>query len=572
MSEMENYLRWKKMPLEDMDLMSELAAIDGDIDSINDRFYKNLEFGTGGLRGVIGAGTNRMNIYTIRKATQGLALYLLEQSKMPSVAISYDSRIKSDVFAKEAARVLAGNGVKVYIYDKIMPTPCLSFAVRKLSCDAGIMVTASHNPAKYNGYKAYGSDGCQMTIEAADIVLNLINNVDIFGGIRLDDFDTAISDGSIEYIKDSVYEEYINCVNSQLIHDDIISKSNLKVVYTPLNGTGNLPVRHILDIVGVKDVVVVKEQEYPDGTFKTCPFPNPEIAEALKLGLELSNIEKPDLLLATDPDCDRVGIAIPDKNGEYKLVSGNEVGALLLHYICEQKTKNNTLPKNPLAVKTIVSTELATKICEDYNVEIIDVLTGFKFIGEQILNLEKLNQEDRFIFGFEESYGYLSGTYVRDKDAVVASMLICEVAAFYKNQGLSLLDAINSIYNKYGLFLQSQESFTLEGKSGMQKMMEIMTNLRETNITDIGGFKVIKFCDYYTQMEHDYQKNTKNDIKLPKSDVLCYYMENGSSVILRPSGTEPKIKAYYSVVENNIDKSKETLSHLSKEFVKLMNL
>ncbi|MEG0895674.1 MAG: phospho-sugar mutase, partial [Oscillospiraceae bacterium] len=408
MEEMMRYNLWVKQQLEDKDLSDELAAIKGDTQAISDRFYRDLEFGTGGLRGVIGAGTNRMNIYTVRKATQGLADFLLSEYKAPSVAISYDSRIKSDLFAKECARVLSGNGIKVYIYNRLMPTPCLSYAVRELKCNAGIMITASHNPAKYNGYKCYGEDGCQMTIESADKVLGFISKVDIFNGIKLDDFERAVEDGNIEYISRDVEENYLANVKNQGINLDLVKDANLKVVYTPLNGTGNIPVRTILDRIGLTDVVVVKEQENPDGTFKTCPFPNPEIPEALQLGLDLAKKEKADLLLATDPDCDRVGIAVPDKNGEYVLLSGNEVGAMLLHYICDQRTKNNTMPKNPIAVETIVSTRLAEKIANHYNVETINVLTGFKFIGEQITFLEKKGEENRYIFGFEESYGYLA--------------------------------------------------------------------------------------------------------------------------------------------------------------------
>ena len=445
---MELYELWLKNATEDADLIAELNSIKGDEDAIKERFYRDLEFGTAGLRGVIGAGSYRLNIYTIRRATQGLADYVNGECKGASVAIAYDSRIKSDVFAKEAARVLAGNGIKAYLYSELMPTPMLSWAVRKLSCKAGIVCTASHNPSKYNGYKVYGEDGCQMTIEAADIVLSKINNVPMFGGAKLADFDESLKSGMIEYISQDVITAYLDEVQKQQVHPEICPASGLKVVYTPLNGTGNKPVRAILKRIGINDVTVVPEQEMPDGNFPTCPFPNPEIKEALHLGLELCKKVKPDLLLATDPDCDRVGIAVPDKNGDYVLFSGNEVGAMLLEYICKERIKLGTMPEKPVAVKSIVTTAIASEIAEEYGVEMRNVLTGFKFIGEQIGLLEAAHEEYRYIFGFEESYGYLAGTYVRDKDAVVASMLICEMAAYYRGIGMSLLDAREAMYRK----------------------------------------------------------------------------------------------------------------------------
>lgn len=570
MEELQRYQTWIKTDLEDADLRDELAAINGDTDAIKDRFYRDLEFGTGGLRGVIGAGTNRMNIYTIRKATQGLANYLNKESDSPSVAISYDSRIKSDKFAVEAARVLSANGIKVYIYDKLMPTPCLSYAVRELKCNAGIMVTASHNPAKYNGYKVYGSDGCQLTIEAADRVLAEIGTVDIFHGVKIEDFDVAINDGNIEYISQDVELNYLNNVKAQAINEDSGKKAGLKVVYTPLNGTGNIPVRRILDMVGIENVIVVPEQEEPDGTFKTCPFPNPEIPEALDLGLKLCEKEKPDLLLATDPDCDRVGIAVPDKDGKYVLVTGNEVGALLLEYICKQRIAKGTMPERPIAVKTIVTTELAAKIAQDYGVEMIDVLTGFKFIGEQIYMLEEKGEEERYLFGFEESYGYLAGTYVRDKDAVVASMLICEMAAYYKLNGISVLDALKALYEKYGVYIHQQQSFTCEGASGMERMNEIMQSLRANPPKELGGLKVINTADYKESISYDVVNNVKSDILLPKSDVLSYTLESGAGVVLRPSGTEPKIKAYYTANEKSVELALAVLDKLKADFTKCL--
>lgn len=548
MKEMELYELWLKNATEDEDLIRELESIKGDDEAIKDRFYRDLEFGTGGLRGVIGAGSYRLNIYTIRRATQGLADYVNGAFENASVAIAYDSRIKSDIFAKEAARVLAGNGIKAYIYSELMPTPMLSWAVRALGCKAGIVCTASHNPSKYNGYKAYGEDGCQMTIEAADIVLAKINSVPMFNGARLISFEDGIKSGMIEYISQDIIDRYLEEVKKNQIHPEVCASSGLKVVYTPLNGTGNKPVRAILDMIGVKDVTVVPEQEMPDGNFPTCPFPNPEIKEALALGLELCKAVKPDLLLATDPDCDRVGIAVPDQNGEYVLFSGNEVGAMLLEYICKERIALGKMPKNPVAVKSIVSTAIADAIAKDYGVEMRNVLTGFKFIGEQIGYLEADNEADRFIFGFEESYGYLGGSYVRDKDAVIGSMLICEMAAYYRSIGVTLLEAREAMYKKYGNYVHTVASFTCEGAAGMEEMARIMSSLHTEPLKEIAGFKVVKISDYLKSETADCVSGEKEAIMLPKSDVLCYTLENKATVIIRPSGTEPKIKAYYTTV------------------------
>ena len=546
MTEMELYQSWRKNAIDDPDLQSELSAIENDAEAIQDRFYRDLAFGTGGLRGVIGAGTNRMNIYTVRKATQGLANYVKEAFSEPSVAISYDSRIKSTDFAKAAAEVLAANGVKVHIYTELKPTPMLSFAVRALHCSAGIMVTASHNPAKYNGYKAYGSDGCQMTIDAADAVLAKINALDIFNDVKHMPFDEALAAGMISYIGDDVIEDYFRNVLAQGINTDLCAKSGLKIVYTPLNGTGNKPVRTILNRIGIQEVTVVKEQENPDGNFTTCPYPNPEIREALQLGLQYCDQVKPDLLLATDPDADRVGIAVPDGKGGYALFSGNEVGAMLLEYICEQRIQKGTMPKHPVAVKTIVTTDIVEAICKAYGVELIEVLTGFKFIGEQIGFLEAKGEEDRYIFGFEESYGYLAGSYVRDKDAVVASMLICEMAAYSRTKGISMMQARENLYQKYGVYVHAQHSFTFEGESGMIRMQNIMEHLRTHRPEQIDNLKVIQFADYEKQVSIDLTTGTETTITLPKSNVLSFTLEQGAKVIIRPSGTEPKIKAYYT--------------------------
>ncbi|MBQ6250736.1 phospho-sugar mutase [Ruminococcus sp.] len=544
MSEMELYDLWCKNAKEDPDLKAELDKIKGDSEAINDRFYRDLEFGTGGLRGVIGAGTNRMNIYTVRRATQGFADYLNQEYDNPSVAISYDSRIKSDVFSKAAAEVLAANGIKVHIYTELMPTPCLSWAVRALKCQGGIMVTASHNPAKYNGYKVYGEDGCQITLRGAEIILEKINSLDVFTGVKTSDFEEELAKGNISYIGEDVIEDFYKHVLAEGINTDLCPTSGLKVVYTPLNGTGNKPVREILKRIGITDVTVVKEQENPDGNFTTCPYPNPEIREALQVGLSYCDKVQPDLLLATDPDCDRVGIAVPDGKGGYALFSGNEVGAMLLEYICEQRIKKGTMPKDPIAVKTIVTTDIVNLIGKEYGVEIIDVLTGFKFIGEQIGFLEAKGEENRYVFGFEESYGYLSGSYVRDKDAVDASMLICEMAAYYRTQGITLMQARENMYKKYGMFLQTLYSFEFEGESGMKHMEEIMTGLRENHPTAIGGLKVERFEDYKASTSKNIATGEVKELTLPKSNVLAFYLEGGCKAIVRPSGTEPKIKTY----------------------------
>lgn len=548
MTEMELYKLWCEKAVDDPDLQTELKSIEGDEAAIQDRFYRDLEFGTGGLRGVIGAGAYRLNVYTIRRATQGLADYVNGAFENGSVGIAYDSRIKSDKFAKEAAAVLAANGIKVYIYSELMPTPMLSWAVRELKCQAGIVITASHNPAKYNGYKVYGEDGCQITLDVANTVIGKINAVEMFGGAKVMDFEDGIKSGKIEYIKQEVIDKYLDKVAQQGVHTDLVADSGLKVVYTPLNGTGNKPVRAILKKIGIKEVTVVPEQENPDGNFPTCPFPNPEIKEALAKGLELCKTVKPDLLLATDPDCDRVGIAVPDPEGNYVLFSGNEVGAMLLKYICQERTALGTMPKNPVAVKTIVTTDICKKIAAEYNVELREVLTGFKFIGEQIGFLEKEGQDDRYIFGFEESYGYLAGSYVRDKDAVVGSMLICEMAAFYRTKGISLLQAREDMYKKYGNYLHSQKSFQCEGASGMERMKEIMTDLRANPPKAIGGLKVVDIADYLASEETNLETGAKTVLTLPKSDVIAFKLEQGASVIIRPSGTEPKIKAYYTTI------------------------
>ncbi|MBR1528915.1 MAG: phospho-sugar mutase [Oscillospiraceae bacterium] len=568
MSVKELYTTWCQKAVDDPDLLPELLEVEGNEEEIRDRFYRDLEFGTGGLRGVLGAGTNRMNVYTVRRATQGLANYVKASFEQPSVAISYDSRIKSTKFAEAAASVLAANGIKVHIYRELMPTPCLSWAVRALKCSAGIMVTASHNPSKYNGYKAYGADGCQITLEVAEQVINEINSLDMFNDVKYCDFEQAVADGMVSYIDQDVIEEYYTNVLSQGIHTDLCAQSGLKIVYTPLNGTGNKPVREILSRIGIKDVTVVKEQENPDGHFPTCPYPNPEIREALELGLKYCDQVKPDLLLATDPDADRVGIAVPDGD-DYALFSGNEVGAMLLEYICSQRKANGTLPENPICVKTIVTTDLVKAIAKEYGVEVIEVLTGFKFIGEQIGLLEEKGEENRYVFGYEESYGYLSGTYVRDKDAVVASMLICEMAAYYRTQGISMLQARENMYKKYGVFRHSLQSFAFEGESGMNKMNSLMQELRDNRPAEIGGLKVVSVSDYKTSETLDVATGEKTAITLPKSNVLVFDLEQGAKVVIRPSGTEPKIKSYYTATGDTMADAVATEEKLKADFGKI---
>ncbi|MCI8649360.1 MAG: phospho-sugar mutase [Anaerotruncus sp.] len=542
----ELYARWRSVKLDDADLTTELEEISGKDDEIFDRFYRDLDFGTAGLRGVIGAGTNRMNIYTIRRATQGLANYLNEKSAQPVVAISYDSRIKSDWFAKAAAGVLAANGIQVHIYSELMPVPALSFATRELHCDAGIMVTASHNPAKYNGYKVYGSDGCQLTEVAADAVLAQINSLDLFQDVKYLDFEEGLASGKIAYITDEVIDKFIAAVMAQQLNPGLCEKAGLKLVYSPLNGAGNKPVRRVLHELGVRDVTVVPEQEHPDGNFPTCPFPNPEIKEALSKGLELSRSLGADLLLATDPDCDRVGIAVR-QGDDYRLLTGNQVGALLLDYICQSRTANGTMPANPIAVTTIVSTKLATVIGQSYGVEVRSVLTGFKYIGEQIALVEAENHPERFIFGFEESYGYLAGTHVRDKDAVVGSMLIVEMASYYKQKNMSLVDALEKLYSKFGLYCESVANFQFEGAQGMQIMADMMEKLRANPPKEIAGSPVETRLDY-KRSEKIAADGATETISLPKSNVLEYRLGNRCTAIVRPSGTEPKIKLYLSIV------------------------
>ena len=541
----DEYRRWCRQVKEDY-LLEELNAIKDNDREIEDRFLLNLEFGTAGLRGVLGAGTNRMNIYTVAKATQGLANYLLSEEEHPKVAISYDSRNRSREFAKISARVLAANGIKVYIYSTLMPVPMLSFAVRNTGSSAGIMVTASHNPAKYNGYKVYGPDGCQMTSESADKVLGEINKLDIFKDIKKVDFEKALEEKTIEYTPDSVINAYYEWCLGQMMRKDIFKKEPLQLVYTPLNGAGNLPVRHVLKTAGLENISVVKEQEMPNGNFPTCPYPNPEIKEAMALGLEQAKSEKADILIATDPDCDRVGIAVKEAD-DYIMLTGNQVGILLVDYIAKTRKELGTLPENPILVKSIVTSSLADRVAKSHGVETVNVLTGFKYIGDTIKKLEEKGEKDRFILGFEESYGYLVGTEVRDKDAVVATLIICEMAAYYRSIGSSVYKALQEIYQKFGFYLNKVDSYTFEGLRGMDKMKEIMSALRANPLMKLGDYEVEAREDYKTLVHKDEKTGRVTDIKLPSSNILVYMLQGGHQVIIRPSGTEPKIKVYYSI-------------------------
>ena len=542
---MEAYNRWLNANLEDPTLTAELQKIAGQEDEIKDRFAVSLKFGTAGLRGVLGAGTNRMNIYVVRQATQGLANWVKTQGGKQLVAISYDSRINSDVFAKTAACVLAANGIKVRIYDALMPVPALSFATRYYGANAGIMVTASHNPAKYNGYKAYGPDGCQMTDDAAAVVYAEIQKTDILEGAKLISWEDGIASGMIEYVGDDCKEGLYDAIKACQVRPGLCKTAGLKLVYSPLNGSGLVPVMRILKDIGIDDITIVPEQQYPDGNFPTCPYPNPEIFEALRLGLELAEKSGADLMLATDPDADRVGIAMKCPDGTYELVSGNEVGVLLLDYICEGRIEKGTMPTNAVAVKSLVSTPLADAVAANYGVEMRNVLTGFKWIGDQIARLEADNEVERFILGFEESYGYLAGPYVRDKDAVVGSMLICEMAAYYRSIGSSIKERLEAIYAKYGRYLNKVDSFEFPGLSGMDKMAGIMASLRQNPPAEIGGYAVVKVTDY--------QKTEETG--LPAANVLVYGLEGGATVIVRPSGTEPKIKTYFTTLGKNLNEA-----------------
>ena len=557
---MKDYQRWLDADLEDAALKAELEAIAGNEEEIKERFAVALKFGTAGLRGVLGAGSNRMNIYTVRQATQGLANWVKTQGGNQLVAISYDSRINSDVFAKTAACVLAANGINVRIYDALMPVPALSFATRYYQANAGIMVTASHNPAKYNGYKAYGPDGCQMTDDAAAIVYAEIQKTDILDGAKIISFEEGLEKGLIQYVGEECKEALYDAIKARSVRPGLCKTAGLKLVYSPLNGSGLVPVTRILNDIGIDDITIVPEQKYPDGNFPTCPYPNPEIFEALRLGLELAKESGADLMLATDPDADRVGIAIKCPDGSYELVTGNEVGVLLLDYICQGRIENGTMPERPMAVKSLVSTPLGDAVAKNYGVEMRNVLTGFKWIGEQIALLEAAGEVDRFIFAFEESYGYLAGPYVRDKDAIIGSMLICEMAAYYRSIGSSIKERLEEIYAKYGRYLNKIDSYEFPGLSGMDKMAGIMEKLRNEPPAEIAGYKVVGITDY-TKPE---------ETGLPSSNVLIFALEGGATVVARPSGTEPKLKIYYTTLGKDLAEAQAQKDILAKAIDPLM--
>ena len=545
---------WLDRAGEDPDLTAELREVQHDEKAVSDRFYRHLAFGTGGLRGVLGAGTNRMNIYTVRRATQALADFIQGQGFGDAVAIAYDSRIKGELFAREAARVLAANGITAWLYPRLEPTPALSWAVRYLDCGAGICVTASHNPAQYNGYKVYGPDGCQITPEDADWIASAMDWVDYFDGgldgLKLADFDEALAAGTIRYIPDECLDAFVDAVLALRPGNDV---SKLKLVYTPLNGSGLECVKKLLAKMGVTELTVVPSQEAPDGHFPTCPYPNPEIREAMEEGLRLCDEVKPDLLIGTDPDCDRMGAAVPDGRGGYRLITGNEMGVLLLDYLCRTRIARNTMPRNPVAVTTIVSTDMATPVAQSYGVELRRTLTGFKYIGEQIGLLEEEGHAERYLFGFEESYGYLSGAHVRDKDAVNAVMLACECAAWYAGQGMTLLDAMNALYEKFGFYRNGLLSRAFEGQDGMAAMDALMKSLRTAPPAEIAGWKVNGMTDYLG-----------SDTGLIPSDVLEFRLEDAGKVIVRPSGTEPKLKIYLSVRGSGEEDAAARLERLSK--------
>lgn len=556
----EEYVRWLNASFDDADIKPELMKIEVNDDEIMDRFAVSLKFGTAGLRGVLGAGTNRMNVPVVKQATQGLANWVKTQGGNQIVAISYDSRLKSDIFAKTAAGVLAANGISVRIYDALMPVPALSFATRYYSCNAGIMITASHNPAKYNGYKAYGPDGCQMTDDAAAIVYAEIQKTDVLTGAEYISFAEGVEKGLIKFVGDDCKDAFYKAIEDRQVRPGLCKTAGLKLVYSPLNGSGLVPVTRVLNDIGITDITIVPEQEYPNGYFTTCSYPNPEIFEALKLGLELAKESDADLMLATDPDADRVGIAMKCPDGSYELVSGNEMGVLLLDYIAAGRIEKGTMPKNPVAVKSIVSTPLADAVAKNYGVELRSVLTGFKWIGDQIAGLEADGEVDRFIFGFEESYGYLAGPYVRDKDAVIASMLICEMAAYYRSKGSSIKERLEEIYQQYGRYLNKVDSYEFPGLSGMDKMVSIMTNLRENSPKDFAGYKVEKVTDY----------SKPEETRLPSANVLIYALEGGATVVVRPSGTEPKIKTYFTTLGKDLEEAQVMKDKLAEALQSMM--
>jgi phosphoglucomutase len=567
----EKYELWLNSPYIDENTKQELNQLKEDKD-IEDRFYKELEFGTGGLRGIIGAGSNRMNIYTLGKATQGLSTYLKNNYKTTAaVAIAYDSRNMSKEFAEATALTLCANGIKAFLFESLRPTPMLSFTVRELKCQAGIVITASHNPKQYNGYKVYGEDGGQVTDNAAKEILSYIEEVDDFSKVLSVPIEEAVSKGMLNIIGENVDKVYIEKVKALTIRKDLVSEfaKELKIIYTPIHGSGNIPIRRVLSELGYKQVSIVKEQELPDGNFPTAPYPNPEEPKVFEIALQMAKDIQPDIIFGTDPDCDRIGVVVKDSNGEYKVLSGNQTGVLLTHYILSSLKEIGNLPTNGAVIKTIVTTEMAAKIAEDYNIELIDVLTGFKYIGEKIKEFEE-KKNNTYLFGFEESFGYLAGDFVRDKDAVIAAMLICEMTLYYKNKGLSLYDAFMELYNKYGFYKEELVSIELQGKEGAEKIAKALEYLRHSMSATINGISIIRKMDYKLGKEKDLINIEERNIDLPKSNVLKFILEDESWFVVRPSGTEPKMKVYLSVTGKSKDDAEQLMINFKKNVMTLI--
>ncbi|MFQ7000216.1 MAG: phospho-sugar mutase [Clostridium sp.] len=570
MSYKEKYQAWLDSEIISDEIKNELKAIK-DEKEIEDRFYKDLEFGTGGLRGVIGAGSNRMNIYTVSQATQGFADYLNASFENPSVAIAYDSRNMSPEFAKAAALTLCANNIKVNLFESLRPTPMLSFAVRELKCDGGIVITASHNPKIYNGYKAYDQFGCQLTDKPAKEVIDYVAKVSDFSMIKTISEEEALNKGLLKMIGEDVDKVYIEKVKSLAINTELVKEKakDLKIIYTPIHGSGNVPVRRVLKELGYENVKVVKEQEAPNGEFPTAPYPNPEMPQVFELALKMAETEKPDIIFGTDPDCDRIGVVV-NANGEYKVLTGNQTGLLLTDYVLNAKKETNTLPANGVIIKTIVTTEGARKIADYYGVECMDVLTGFKYIGEKIHEFE-VNKDKTYLFGFEESYGYLAGTFVRDKDAVIASMLIAEMTLYYKNKGMSLYEALIKLYERIGFFKEELISIELKGKEGQEKIASCIDGLRNSSLSEVDGVKVVTKYDYKLSLEENFVDGTKTEIKLPKSNVLKFILEDGSSFVVRPSGTEPKMKIYSAVRGTSLENAEKESARFKAAIMDIVN-
>ena len=565
----EKYNEWINSDIINEEIKNELRNIK-DEKEIEDRFYKDLDFGTGGLRGIIGAGSNRMNVYTVSKATQGYANYLNESFENPSVAVAYDSRNMSKEFATAAALTLCANGVKVFLYESLRPTPVLSFAVRHLNCKGGIVVTASHNPKQYNGYKVYDEFGGQVTDEKANKIISLVNDVKDFSMIKNMSEEEALNKDLLVYIGEDVDKAYIDEVKNLTIRKELVKEKakDLKIIYTPIHGSGNIPVRRVLSELGYSNVKVVKEQEEPNGNFPTAPYPNPEMPQVFELALEMAKQESPDIIFGTDPDCDRIGVVVKESNGEFKVLTGNQTGLLLTHYVLSALKETNSLPENGVVIKTIVTTEGARKIAEDFGIELMDVLTGFKYIGEKIREFRE-SGDKKYLFGFEESYGYLAGEFVRDKDAVIASMLIAEMTLYYKEQGMSLYEALIKLYEKYGFYKETLISIELEGKEGQEKIASCIDALRNSSIESVDGVKVSTKLDYKLSLEES--NGVKSEIKLPKSNVLKYILEDGSSFVVRPSGTEPKMKIYLAVKGSSLENAESEIERFKSKVMEIIN-